>query len=93
MSDLMLPFTPFKIFDLLYSRVGAGSGAAGAASKFLPGTLVFCLARVGIVKESIVIGYRTAKFGKVSEYRYRIQALKYRNIGYRIVKMGAQLCK
>jgi hypothetical protein len=34
MSDLMimLPFTSFKIFDLLYSRVGAG-----AASKFSPG--------------------------------------------------------
>jgi hypothetical protein len=40
MSDLMLPFTSLKIFDLLYSRVGAGvgtgAGAAGAraASKF-----------------------------------------------------------
>jgi hypothetical protein len=39
MSDLVLLFTPFKIFDLLYSRVGvgagvdagAGAGAAGAA--------------------------------------------------------------
>jgi hypothetical protein len=28
MSDLLLPFTPFKIFDLLYCRVGAGAGAA-----------------------------------------------------------------
>jgi hypothetical protein len=34
MSDLMSPFTSFKIFDLLYSGVGAG---AGAALKFLPG--------------------------------------------------------
>jgi hypothetical protein len=33
MSDLMLTFMPFKIFDLLYSRVGAGAaGAAEAAS-------------------------------------------------------------
>jgi hypothetical protein len=36
MSDLMLPFTPLKIFDLLYSRVGAGAASifpprAGAA--------------------------------------------------------------
>jgi hypothetical protein len=31
MSDLMLPFTPLQVFDLLYSRVGAGAGAAGAA--------------------------------------------------------------
>jgi hypothetical protein len=41
MSDLMLPFTPLKILDLLYSRVGAGAEAgaagAGAASKFSPG--------------------------------------------------------
>jgi hypothetical protein len=42
MSDLMLDFTPLKIFDLLYRRVGAGAGAgagaagAGAASKFSP---------------------------------------------------------
>jgi hypothetical protein len=36
MSDLMLPFTPLKTFDLLYRRVGA-VGAAGAASKFSPG--------------------------------------------------------
>jgi hypothetical protein len=28
MSDLMLPFTPLKNVDLLYSRVGAGAGAA-----------------------------------------------------------------
>jgi hypothetical protein len=27
MSDLMLPLTPFKNFDLLYSRVGAGAEA------------------------------------------------------------------
>jgi hypothetical protein len=33
MSDLVLPFTPLKIFDLLYSKVGAG---AGAASNFCP---------------------------------------------------------
>jgi hypothetical protein len=32
MSDLMIPFTSFEIFDLLYSRVGAGAG-----SKFSPG--------------------------------------------------------
>jgi hypothetical protein len=36
MSDLMLPFTSFKIFDLLYGRVGAGAASkislgAGAA--------------------------------------------------------------
>jgi hypothetical protein len=31
MSDLMLLFPPLKMFDLLYSRVGAG-----AASKFSP---------------------------------------------------------
>jgi hypothetical protein len=31
--DLKLLFTPLKIFELLYSRVGAGAGA-GAASKF-----------------------------------------------------------
>jgi hypothetical protein len=41
MSELMLPFTSFKIFDLLFSReragAGAGTGAAGAASKFSPG--------------------------------------------------------
>jgi hypothetical protein len=37
MSDLMLTFTPLKFFDLLYSRVGAGTGAVGAASKFSPG--------------------------------------------------------
>jgi hypothetical protein len=30
----MLPFNPLKIFDLLFSRVGAG--AAGAGSKFSP---------------------------------------------------------
>jgi hypothetical protein len=39
MSDLMLPFTLLKNFDLLYSRVGAGAGAAGAeaVSKFSSG--------------------------------------------------------
>jgi hypothetical protein len=26
MSDLMLPFTSFNIFDLLYKREGAGAG-------------------------------------------------------------------
>jgi hypothetical protein len=34
LSDLMLPFTPLKFYDLLYSRVWAG---AVVASKFLPG--------------------------------------------------------
>jgi hypothetical protein len=37
-SDLMLPFTPLKIFDLLYRSVGAGAGVAAAASKFSLGT-------------------------------------------------------
>jgi hypothetical protein len=32
LSDLRLPFTPLKIYDLLYSWVGVG-----AASKFSPG--------------------------------------------------------
>jgi hypothetical protein len=32
----ILAFIPFKNFGLIYSRVGAG--AAGAASKFSPGT-------------------------------------------------------
>jgi hypothetical protein len=27
MSDLMLPFTPLKIFDVLYSMVGAGAAS------------------------------------------------------------------
>jgi hypothetical protein len=36
MSDLMLPFTPLKIYDLLYSGVGAGAAEAGAASNFRP---------------------------------------------------------
>jgi hypothetical protein len=35
MLDFMLTFIPLKNFDLLYSRVGVG---AGAASKFLPGS-------------------------------------------------------
>jgi hypothetical protein len=53
-----------------------------------------CQKGVLLMKVSLSnIGYRTAEFGKVSEYRYRIQAMKYRNIGYRIVKKvsGAQL--
>jgi hypothetical protein len=33
-STFVLTFVHFQIFALLYSRVGAGSGAA---SKFLPG--------------------------------------------------------
>jgi hypothetical protein len=42
MSDLILTFIPLKIFDLLYSWVGAGAraagvAAAGAASKFSSG--------------------------------------------------------
>jgi hypothetical protein len=36
MSELMLTFIPFKNFDLLYSWVGTGAGAAGAASNFCP---------------------------------------------------------
>jgi hypothetical protein len=32
----MLTFVPFKNFDLLYSRVGVGARAAGAALKVLP---------------------------------------------------------
>jgi hypothetical protein len=37
MSDLMLTFSTFKHFDLVYRRVGAGAGArAGAALKFTP---------------------------------------------------------
>jgi hypothetical protein len=35
-SDLMLTFIPFKHFDLLFSRVGARTGAAGVGSKFPP---------------------------------------------------------
>jgi hypothetical protein len=34
---MCLNFDIFKNFALLFSRVGAGVGAAGAASKFLPG--------------------------------------------------------
>jgi hypothetical protein len=52
--------------------------------------------RYVLMKVSISnIGYRTTKFRKVSEYRYRIHVLKYRNIGYRIPKKvsGAQLWK
>jgi hypothetical protein len=36
-STFVLTLVHFQIFALLYSRVGAGAGAAGAASKFLPG--------------------------------------------------------
>jgi hypothetical protein len=34
---MCLNFVRFKNFALLYSRVGAGAGAAGAASKLTPG--------------------------------------------------------
>jgi hypothetical protein len=33
----ILTLVSFRNFALLYSRVGAGAGSAGAASKFLPG--------------------------------------------------------
>jgi hypothetical protein len=36
-STFFKPLVHFKIFALLYSRVRAGGGAAGAASKFLTG--------------------------------------------------------
>jgi hypothetical protein len=34
---MCINLVPFENFALLYSRVGAGAGAAGAASKFSPG--------------------------------------------------------
>jgi hypothetical protein len=36
-SKFVLTLVHFQIFALLYSKVGAGAGAAGAASNFLPG--------------------------------------------------------
>jgi hypothetical protein len=32
MSDIILPFPPLKIFDLIYSKVGAGAGAGAAGA-------------------------------------------------------------
>jgi hypothetical protein len=36
-SKCIYTLVSFRNFALLYKRVGAGAGAAGAASKFLPG--------------------------------------------------------
>jgi hypothetical protein len=36
-STCMLTLVRFKNFALLYSRIGTGAGAAGAALKFVPG--------------------------------------------------------